>query len=122
MNGRKIFRIPARGVQKDRGLFIEWPTEISIENIRVVVGSGEHVWIFRIQHCVCIAEEELPVITITTRLCKNLDATVTQLVVLRGKRVLIDTNFANRRFWGKLAAGKSINVNLPAIRTGRRSG
>ena len=44
------------------------------------------------------------------------DAAVAKLVVLRGKRILIDTNFANGSFRRQLPGREAVNVNLAAIR------
>ena len=53
---------------------------------------------------------------------EDFDAPVAQLVVLRRKWVLVDADFADRRFWRKLAAGKSIDIDLPAVGACRRTG
>jgi hypothetical protein len=53
---------------------------------------------------------------------EDFDAPVAQLVVLRRKGILVDADFADRRFWRKLAAGESIDIDLPAVRSSRRTG
>ena len=61
-------------------------------------------------------------IMIAARLRKHFNSSVTQLVVLRRKRILIDTDFAYRRLGRKLSAGEAVNVNLPAVWPRRRPG
>src|SRR6185312_482775 len=46
---------------------------------------------------------------------EDLDAAVTELVVLRRERVLVDADFADRRLGRKLAAGEAVDVNLSAV-------
>ncbi len=53
---------------------------------------------------------------------EDFDAPVAQFVVLRRKGVLVDADFADRRFWRKLPAGESIDINLPAAGACRRTG
>ena len=53
---------------------------------------------------------------------ENLDAAVAKAVVFGRKRILVDANLANGGFRRKLTAGKSIDVDLPAVRTGCRTG
>ena len=50
----------------------------------------------------------------------DFDAPIAQLVIFRGEGILIDADFQDIRFGGKLAGGESINVNLAAI--GSRGG
>ena len=52
---------------------------------------------------------------------KHFNAPVTKFVVLRGKRILVDADFADRRLGRELSASKSVDVNLAAIRAGRRA-
>ena len=53
---------------------------------------------------------------------KDLDAAVAELVILRGERILVDADFADRRLGRKLPAGESIDEDLRAVRPGGRSG
>ncbi len=53
---------------------------------------------------------------------EDLHASITQAVILRGERVLVDPNLTYRRFWWKLATGKPVDVDLPSVRTGSRTG
>ena len=52
---------------------------------------------------------------------ENLDAPVSQLVILRGEGILIHANFPDGGFRRKLAAGESVNVDFPAIWPGGRA-
>ncbi len=53
---------------------------------------------------------------------EDFDAAITQLVVFRRKRILVDANLANGIFRRQLASAESINKNGTAIGTGRGSG
>ena len=53
---------------------------------------------------------------------EDFDAAVTQLVVFGRKRILIDADLADGRFRRELTGRETVNVHLPAIRPGRRSG
>src|ERR1700690_1559761 len=59
---------------------------------------------------------------IRPRLGKDLNPAVAQLVILRGERILVDADFANRSLGRKLPSGKSININLTAVRSRGRPG
>ena len=52
----------------------------------------------------------------------DLYAAVSDAVVLGGKRILIDANLKDGRLGRKLAARESIDVDLPAVRPGGRTG
>ena len=67
-------------------------------------------------------DEEPPVQFVRAGLGQNLDAPVAQVVEFGGKGILVDANLANRRLGRQLAAGESIDINLPAVRPGRRAG
>src|SRR5580704_5095928 len=64
---------------------------------------------------------ELAVPFISPGLSENLDAAVTHLVVFGGERILVDANFADGGFRGELAGGETVDVELPAVRSGGRS-
>jgi hypothetical protein len=59
---------------------------------------------------------------IGSRLGKNLDSPVTDTVEFGGEGILVDANLADGRLGRQRPAGKSVNVNLPAVGTGRGSG
>src|ERR1700690_880424 len=54
---------------------------------------------------------------IRPRLGKDLNSAVAKLVIFRGERILVDADFANRSLGRKLPSGKSININLTAVRS-----
>jgi len=49
---------------------------------------------------------------------EQVDAAVAELVVFRGKGILVDADFADGGFGRELASGKSVDVNLTAVRSG----
>ncbi len=59
--------------------------------------------IARIEGGVIPADHDLPVELVRAGLGEDFDAAVAQAVVLRGKRILVDANFADGGFRGKLA-------------------
>src|SRR2546430_17005036 len=58
---------------------------------------------------------------IRSRFRQDFDAAVTKFVVFGGKGILIDSNLADGGFWRKLPGGEAVNVDLTAVRTGRRT-
>src|SRR5207244_13218671 len=61
-------------------------------------------------------KERAAVKLIGARLGENLDASVSQLVVLGGEGVLVDADLADRLLRGQAAAGKAVDTDLPAVR------
>ena len=59
---------------------------------------------------------------IRARLRENLDSTVTQLVVFRGKGILVNADFANGSLRRELSARKTVNIDLTAVGPGGRAG
>ncbi len=55
---------------------------------------------------------------VCARLGKDFNSAIAELVVLRGKWVLIDPDFTNGRLGRKLAGGKTIDVHLPSVGSG----
>jgi len=74
-----------------------------------------------IEAVVVALRQKLPVQFIRAWLGQNFDASVTQLVELRREGILIDANLANGGLRRKLPARKSINVNLSAVGSRRRT-
>ena len=52
------------------------------------------------------------------RFGKDLDPSVAELVVLCGEGILVNTNFPDGRLGGELSGGKTVNVDLAAVRPG----
>src|SRR5580692_4165735 len=46
---------------------------------------------------------------------KDLNSSIAKTVELRGERILIDADLANRRLGRKLASGKAVDINLAAV-------
>src|SRR5438067_13640369 len=59
---------------------------------------------------------------VRARLGKDLDAAISQTIVLRGERILIDSDLPDRVFGRQFPATEAIDEYRPAIRPGRRSG
>src|SRR5712692_2576123 len=70
-----------------------------------------------IEYVVAIFEERAASIFVRAGLGEDLDASVAQLVVLGGERVLVDAHFANRFLGRKPPAGEAVDINLPAVGT-----
>src|ERR1041385_6516726 len=69
-----------------------------------------------------VVKKELAVQLVCAGLGEDLNPAKAHAVILRGEWVLVDADFADGRFGRKLAAGESVNVNLPAVGSGRRTG
>ena len=92
---------------------------------RSQTGSGLGSWtkgLREFRRRIGVIEKELSVILIRAGLGEDFDSAVTQLVILRGKRILVDANLTNGRLGRKLPAGESVDVDLAAIGAGRGSG
>ena len=76
----------------------------------------------RIEGGVISGGEKLAMKFVRARLGQDLDPPITQRIVLRGKRILVDANFADGRFGRQFTASKSVNVDLAAVGSRRRSG
>ena len=59
---------------------------------------------------------------IQARFGEDFDAAITQPIVFGGKRILVDANFANGSLGRECAAGKSVDIDLAAVRAGRWAG
>src|SRR5438046_5106696 len=97
--------------------------EISVVLRRIVARrrSAALERVFRVERRGVAHHPELSVELVRSRPGQNLYAPVAQFVVLRRERVLIDANLANRSLRRELSCGKSININLSAVRSGRWS-
>ena len=60
-------------------------------------------------------------IFVSAGLGEDFNTAIAQLVEFGGERVLVDTNLANRRLGWELSGGEAINVELPAVGSGRRT-
>ena len=78
--------------------------------------------ILRVESRVVAAGLDLAVQLVGAGLGEDLDAAVAQAVVLGGKWILVDADFADRRLRRNLAAGESVDINLSAVGARRRTG
>src|ERR1700757_3946912 len=101
-------------VEEKGSFLLNRPADVPVVLCRIVGRLRGQKRISRIEGGVIPQHKELPVILIRSRLGENLDSAIAQLVVLRRKWILVDTNFANGRFWRKLSRSKSVDVHLPA--------
>src|ERR1019366_7652822 len=92
-----------------------------VELVAVVRRDRRCKWIAGIKVLVISLNEALPVQLIRSRLGQYLDAAVAEFVVFGGKWILIDANLADCRLGGQLPAAEAVDVNLAAVRPGRRS-
>src|SRR5258708_21199861 len=68
-----------------------------------------------------VVEHDLPVQLGGAGLGTDFNAAEAHAVELRGKRVLVDANFADGRLGRQLSAGEAVNVNLSAVRSRGRA-
>src|SRR5579864_324071 len=123
IDGGKFVNVAPGRVDEERCFLVDRPTEIAVKNVGVVAGLGcEHERVARVEDRVAVVEEKLTVIFVAAGLGEDLNAAVAELVILRGKRVLVDANLANGRLRRKRAASESIDVNLTAVGTCGRAG
>src|SRR5579864_6324999 len=123
IDGGKFVNVAPGRVDEERCFLADRPTEVAVKNVGVVAGLGrEHEGIAGVEDRVAVVEEKLAMILVAARLGEYLNAAVAELVILRGKRVLVDANLANRRLRRKRAASESIDVNLTAVGTCGRAG
>src|SRR5579864_5032335 len=96
IDGRKFVNVAPRGIDEERRFLIDWASEVAVKNFGVIAGlGGGHKRIARVEDRVAVVEEKLAVILVTAWLGEDLNATVAELVILRGKRVLVEANLAN---------------------------
>ena len=82
-----------------------------------VVPSGKNLErVTRVEIGRVAIHHELSMQLICARLCKDLDTSITQLIVFRRKRILVQPDFANRSLGRQLPGREPINVHLPATR------
>src|SRR5260370_37074418 len=67
-------------------------------------------------------EKGLAVELVGAGLGENLDAAVAELVVLRGKWILVDADFADGSFGRESSGGETVGINLTAVWAGRGAG
>src|SRR5271157_4533218 len=99
-----VLDIAALSVDKERGLLVERPTKVSVKHLRVIARNLCREGIPRVESRVIPVDKELAMKFVSARLRQDFDPAITQHIVLRGKRILVDANFADGGFGGQLAA------------------
>ena len=114
--------IPAKSTQKPRRALVERAADITQKESGVVRGFAGHKRVQRVERGVVPVGHDHSMQMVRTWLGQYLDAAVTQFVVFRRERILVDSYFADGRFRRQLSARKSVDIDLAAIRAGRRFG
>src|SRR5207248_11475838 len=78
--------------------------------------------ISRIEDAVAVVDGDGAAIPVRSGLGEDLDAAESEAVVLGGEGVLVDADLADRLLGRKLAAAEAVDIDLPAIGSGARSG
>src|ERR1700758_5462181 len=72
--------------------------------------------VLRVECGIIAIYRNLPVPFVSARLSENLDTAIANFVILSGKGILIDSDFADGGFWRQLAGSKGVDVELAAVR------
>src|SRR5258708_8782759 len=114
--------VPAKSTQKPRRPVVERSADVALKESGVVRWFAGHKRVQRVESRVVPAGHDHSMQAISARLGQDLNAAVTQLVVFRRERILVDSDFADRRFGMQLATRKPVNIDLAAIGAGCRTG
>ena len=120
--GIHVVEVAALGAEKERCLLVDGAAQASIELVAVVARNFGREGIAGVEYAVIALEEELTVQLVGSGLGEDFDAAVAEAIVLCRKWILVDTDFANRRFRRKLSAGKTVDEDLAAVGSGGRTG
>src|SRR5579862_9128996 len=71
--------------------------------------------VLRVEGRIVAVHGNLAVPFVSARLSENLDSAVADFVILSGKGILIDSDFADGGFWRQLAGSKAVDVELAAV-------
>ena len=114
-------------VERERGAFAQRSADISTVLCRMIAGrrcpKGQISK--RVSGVKCrrgSRKESLAVKLLRAGLGENFDSSVSELVVLRRKRILINADFANGSLGREGPGGKAVYIDLTAIRTCGRTG
>ena len=122
-NGNLV-NVAAIQIKKEGCLFVDRAANVAAIEDGVVGGlcgfSDERVP--RVKCRGIAVDHELAVQLVSAWLGEDFNAAIAELVVFCGKRVLIQADFADRRFRRQLAGGKAVDVNLSAVRSSRWAG
>jgi len=79
-------------------------------------------WIASVENVASVVGLDFAMKIVAAGFGEYLDAAHTDAVVLRGEGILVDADFADRGFGGQAPAGKSVDINLAAVRPGAGAG
>ena len=113
----KFVDVSAIEIDEERCFLAERAAEVSVVHFGIVprLRSGAGKWIARVQPGGIAVNHELAVEFVGPRLGKHFDPSKAEVIVFRGKWILIDANFANGRFGRQLAARETVDINLSAV-------
>ena len=124
-NGREhrsqVVDVPPIKVEEEGRALSDWPSNVSVVLRCIVcrfVGSGEQIR--RVKGRIIAQHKELAVIFVGSRLGEDFYAAIAEFVVFGRKRVLVDTDLANRGLRRKLTRSEPVDIHLAAVRTCRR--
>src|SRR5208282_5917185 len=95
--------------EEKRSVLPHRPTDVSVKDFGVIAWLFRHERIEGVEGGRITIHQDLAMHLVRSRLGENLDASVAQLVVLGGERVLVDANLTDGRLGRELAGGKSVN-------------
>ena len=95
IDGRKVIDIPPLEIKKEGSFLAKRAAKVSVVLGRIVARFRTSEGVGGIKSRIISFDEKLSVIFVGARLGEDFNAAVAQLVVFRGKRVLIDPDFAN---------------------------
>src|SRR6266404_8648859 len=120
----KFVDVSAIEVDEEGRLFVDGAAEVSIVHLGIVprLRRGARKWIARVQAGGIAVNHELAVEFVGTGLGKHFNSSEAEVIVFRGKWILIDANFTNGRFGWQLTARETVDINLSAVWSGGRPG
>src|SRR4029077_10222368 len=115
VNGSKIVDIPSLEIEEKRGLLAQRSADVSVVLRRIVTWLWTREGIGGIESRIIAFDKKLAMIFVGAWLGKDFNAAISQLVVFRGKWILINPDLADGRLGRQLAGGESINVHLATV-------
>ena len=119
---RGLVNVAVLYVDLVRSFFAQRPAYVAVDHLRIEVGLTGCKRITGIEKRMVVIEKELAMQLVGAGLGKDFNSPKAHAVILGREGVLVDANFANRRFGRQLPAGEAVDINLASIRSGRRSG
>src|SRR5208283_1980603 len=108
---RFVVNVSLLNGEEVRSLLAERTADVPIEDLGVIARLFCHERIERVEGRRVAIHHNLAVYLVCSRFGKDLDPSVTELVVLCGEGILVDTNFPDGRLGRELSGGKSVNIN-----------